>query len=652
MAETESSLAFHQAALEQELQVKIERSEYTPAELTKLFDTYKKQGDSSFKTFNYDQAIHFYSLALICHEDTVTFANRSLAHFKLENYVKALSDGECSIRLDRRYIKGYYRIGVCQMALQNYALAISAFTQLLELQPNEVGARQQLLNARKAFREQQYALAIGGGAEDINNLAVKTSIFDRLNFDLPIPQSYNGPLLDTSIKYMEEGLYADTVNVRQTDDLANGIRLHSQKYTLEFVNHIVYSMFAHEQAPYIPRAYIYHILKDFCDLMRSLPTVIDYDVPVHNPMDLIDSDDTEDAEEDTNTMENSDGENATKPTTNNDSSDKMTDSPATHDNTEEQPPQLNDDMGDDDSATKTSSTDSTEPTDSTTSTASEKPKVKKVKPPKPVPKTIQPATLIVCGDTHGQFWDLLNIFKLHGAPSIMRPYLFNGDFVDRGSFGYELVLTLMLYKLHCPLAMHMTRGNHETINMNRSFGFYGEVLHKADLQTFDCFTSAFNALPLAYVLGKKVLILHGGLFSDEKATLNDLRSVDRFRQPPEHGGLMVDCLWSDPHAFIKGRRTSVRGAGCQFGMDITANWLHANGLELLVRSHEMKQAGFEVTHGGKLVTIFSAPNYVDTMGNKGALMLFDSNYTYQFHQFEAVQHPPVRAMHFADPFLR
>jgi serine/threonine-protein phosphatase 5 len=71
-------------------------------------------------------------------------------------------------------------------------------------------------------------------------------------------------------------------------------------------------------------------------------------------------------------------------------------------------------------------------------------------------------TLTVCGDTHGQFYDLLNIFTLGGFPSSTNAYLFNGDFVDRGSFSFENVFTLILLKLALPNGLHMLRGNHET----------------------------------------------------------------------------------------------------------------------------------------------------------------------------------------------
>jgi serine/threonine-protein phosphatase 5 len=141
----------------------------------------------------------------------------------------------------------------------------------------------------------------------------------------------------------------------------------------------------------------------------------------------------------------------------------------------------------------------------------------------------------VCGDTHGQFFDLMNIFAINGRPADDNPYLFNGDFVDRGSWSVEVILTLLAYKVLTPMGLHLNRGNHETLNMNRVYGFTGEVKAKLTEKCFPLFTELFCALPLCHVLGGKVLCLHGGLFSQDGVKLDDLRKIDRFREPPEEG---------------------------------------------------------------------------------------------------------------------
>ena len=117
----------------------------------------------------------------------------------------------------------------------------------------------------------------------------------------------------------------------------------------------------------------------------------------------------------------------------------------------------------------------------------------------------------VCGDTHGQFYDLLNIFEINGDPSPKNPYLFNGDFVDRGSFSVEVILTLFMYQLLHPKGMYLTRGNHETKNMNKLYGFEGEVKHKFDEKIMSLFAEAFQWLPLCAVIEKKVFVVRKAL---------------------------------------------------------------------------------------------------------------------------------------------
>ena len=95
--------------------------------------------------------------------------------------------------------------------------------------------------------------------------------------------------------------------------------------------------------------------------------------------------------------------------------------------------------------------------------------------------------LTVCGDVHGQYYDLLNIFKLNGIPSAKNPYLFNGDFVDRGSFSVEIMLTLISWKIHNPNCIHMTRGNHESKNMNKVILFSFKIVSVFENNFVFCF---------------------------------------------------------------------------------------------------------------------------------------------------------------------
>lgn len=261
--------------------------------------------------------------------------------------------------------------------------------------------------------------------------------------------------------------------------------------------------------------------------------------------------------------------------------------------------------------------------------------------------------ITVCGDVHGQYYDLVNaIFDENGKPGPDNPYVFNGDFVDRGSFSVEVILTLLAIKVWCPEAIHLTRGNHESQNMNRIYGFEGEVCAKYTATIFNLFSEFFQSLPLAYVLdgtsepnGRKAFIVHGGLFSKDGVTLADINALNRNCEPDS--GLMAEMLWSDPQEE-EGWGPSKRGIGVAFGPDVTHRFLDNNGLDLVIRSHEMKEEGYEVAADGRLITIFSAPNYCDQMGNKGAFIHFDHKMEPNFVQFSAV---PVRWSIFSNQFF-
>ncbi|XP_041992382.1 serine/threonine-protein phosphatase 5 isoform X2 [Salvia splendens] len=257
----------------------------------------------------------------------------------------------------------------------------------------------------------------------------------------------------------------------------------------------------------------------------------------------------------------------------------------------------------------------------------------------------------VCGDVHGQFYDLINIFELNGLPSEDNPYLFNGDFVDRGSFSLEVILTLFAFKCMCPSAIYLSRGNHESKSMNKIYGFEGEVRSKLNDTFVELFAEVFCCLPLAHVINNKVFVVHGGLFSVDGVKLSDIHAIDRFCEPPEEG-LMCELLWSDPQPQL-GRGPSKRGVGLSFGGDVTKRFLQDNNLDLVVRSHEVKDEGYEIEHDGKLITVFSAPNYCDQMGNKGAFIRFEApDLKPNIATFSAVPHPDVKPMAYANNFLR
>ncbi|KAI0745788.1 Metallo-dependent phosphatase-like protein [Earliella scabrosa] len=288
-------------------------------------------------------------------------------------------------------------------------------------------------------------------------------------------------------------------------------------------------------------------------------------------------------------------------------------------------------------------------------------------------------TVDVIGDVHGQFYDYLHLLSLTGEPSETHSLLMNGDLVDRGSWSVEVILTALAFKWLFPTRMFINRGNHEAKEMNRTYGFEGEAKHKYGEQTYKLFAHVFTAMPLATLISatkppsdstqggilspegrKRYFVVHGGLFSKDDVTLDDIRKIQRIGHQPGQEGLMCatastdglreQLLWTDPQE-LPGRGPSKRGVGIAFGPDVTKRWCAANGVTGVIRSHEVRQDGYSVEHDGLCTTVFSAPNYVDQAGNKGAFIRIDAAGSQTYTQFDAQPHPPMKPMAYASTGL-
>uniref|UniRef100_A0A8D0EN06 Serine/threonine-protein phosphatase n=1 Tax=Strix occidentalis caurina TaxID=311401 RepID=A0A8D0EN06_STROC len=254
--------------------------------------------------------------------------------------------------------------------------------------------------------------------------------------------------------------------------------------------------------------------------------------------------------------------------------------------------------------------------------------------------------ITVCGDLHGNLDDLLLIFYKNGLPSEQNPYVFNGDFVDRGKNSMEILIILFAFLLIYPNDLHLNRGNHEDYIMNLRYGFTKEVSkkYKDHGKLILCLLrDVFSWLPLATIIDSKVLILHGGI--SDTTDLDFLNALERSKFIQNLGNeentsstfcylQILDILWSDPRSQNGCTPNKSRGGGCYFGPDVTAKLFERYNLKMLIRSHEFKPEGYEISHDGKVITIFSASNYYEEGSNRGAYIKLNPELIPRFVQYQ------------------
>ncbi len=237
--------------------------------------------------------------------------------------------------------------------------------------------------------------------------------------------------------------------------------------------------------------------------------------------------------------------------------------------------------------------------------------------------------IFICGDIHGQYYDLLRLFECGGMPPNSR-YLFLGDYVDRGRQSLETICLLFCFKIKYPDKIFLLRGNHESESVNRMYGFYDECKNRLSLKSWKRFTDVFNVLPVSALIQDKILCMHGGLAYD----LKKVDEIDKLERPTDipDTGILCDLLWSDPTDDIPTEwAPSERGVSLMFSRDVVEDFLENNNLDLICRGHQVVEDGYEFFAEQKLVTIFSAPNYCGEFDNYGGMMYTDENLLSTFH---------------------
>ena len=228
------------------------------------------------------------------------------------------------------------------------------------------------------------------------------------------------------------------------------------------------------------------------------------------------------------------------------------------------------------------------------------------------------APLYICGDIHGQYYDLLRVFDILDYPPKSK-FLFLGDYVDRGKQSLECLLLLLCLKIKYPSKIFLLRGNHESEALNKIYGFYDECKRRVSVKCFKKITNLFNILPITALIEDNILCMHGGLSKD----LNNIEQLNKIARPTEipDEGLLCDLVWSDPSDELSENfGENERNISVTFSKNVVEEFTERNGLDLICRAHQVVEEGFQFFAGMKLITIFTAPNYAGEFDNNGGIL--------------------------------
>ena len=218
---------------------------------------------------------------------------------------------------------------------------------------------------------------------------------------------------------------------------------------------------------------------------------------------------------------------------------------------------------------------------------------------------------IIIGDLHG---DLKSLFKILEDTKISKKLysnkrvllIFLGDYGDRGSQSVEIYYIILTLKSLFPKQVIMMRGNHEgppdimasphdlPLQLESRFGKKSKAIYKS---LRELHTHLYNCV----IVPERYVLMHGGA-PDKITSIKDIAHAHKNHPQKPY---LEEILWNDPFKKQSGTFPSPRGAGKLFGQDVTKKLLKLLNAKILIRSHQACPNGYQTTHGGQILTIFS-----------------------------------------------
>jgi len=220
--------------------------------------------------------------------------------------------------------------------------------------------------------------------------------------------------------------------------------------------------------------------------------------------------------------------------------------------------------------------------------------------------------VMVIGDLHGDLKSLTKLMEIMKKEN-SKYVIFLGDIVDRGSYQLECLILVLALKIKDSNKYFLLKGNHETLEVNRNYGFYQDFLNRfKDPKKFNQVIALYNALPYSALINESILCLHGGI-PEEFNAINRLKGIKTSEInliDDNTAKSLLQIMWNDPKPNLKGFAESFRGREIKFfGEDVFSDFMRENKLDYLIRAHERFPEGYKWFFNKRLLSIFSSANY-------------------------------------------